>query len=468
MSSFGGILSIARSGMLASQQAVTVASNNIANAQTPGYSRQRVQLRTGEPVQLPFGSFGTGVFVDGVDRMRDVLLDDTFRQDQAIAAWNEQTRDTLQGIERVWGEPSDTGLAAGLEQFWNAWSDLAAAPDSAAGRSVVRQRGQQVAQQLNTFAVRLDDMQRQARGQIDETVGRVNALAREIGAINTRIVQAESGGVQAPEMRDQRDHKVDELAALVGATAQESADGGIIVTIGGDVLVDGGQIVKQLEAFTPGGSTTVTVAFAVPPDRPINGPREKLHGLGGKLAAQVIDHDETIPDARARIDEIAEALVTEVNAIHRTGFVGATAAGDFFDPARTTARGIRVDAAIMADPGAIAAADAANEPGNNAVALRLSQLRSTAVAVGGQTQPIGAAWRGAVTTTAIRTNAADAAATSARTLASQTDARRESVKGVSIDEEMVNLMKFQQSYAAAARLISVVDEMSQTLINLGR
>lgn len=467
MSSFGGILSIARSGLLASQQAVTVASNNITNAQTPGYSRQRAVFRTGEPVQLPFGSFGTGVFTEDVQRMRNVLLDDTWRQDAAAAAWNEAQRDSLQAIERVWGEPSDTGLAAGLEQFWNAWSDLAAAPTSGAARSVVRQRGQQVAQQLNTFAARLDEMQGQQRTRLDESVSRVNALAREIGAINARIVAAESGGTESPELRDQRDMKVDELASLVGATAIEAADGSVNVQLGGDTLVDGAQV-KQIELRAPNGFPS---RFGIALQGAGVGPIETMPIVGGRLGAQLEDYNVTIPGKLAAIDEIAEALVTEVNAIHRTGFIGAAAAGDFFHatgPTAVTARGIRLDAAIVADPSAIAAADAANQAGNNGVALRLSQLRSTAVPVGATTQSIGEAWRGAVTDTAIRANSADAAATAARTLADQTDARRESVKGVSIDEEMVNLMKFQQSYAAAARLISVVDEMSQTLINLGR
>jgi flagellar hook-associated protein 1 FlgK len=467
MSSFGGILSIARSGLLASQQGVTVASNNITNAQTPGYSRQRVVFRTGEPVQLPFGSFGTGVFTEDVQRMRNVLLDDTWRQDTAAASRNETMRDTLQQIERVWGEPSDTGLAAGLEQFWNAWSDLAAAPTSGAARAVVRQRGQQVGQQLNTFATRLDEMGLQQRTRLDETVSRVNALAREIGAINTRIVAAESAGPQSPELRDQRDLKVDELAALVGATAIEAADGSVNVQLGGDTLVDGAEV-KQLRLGAPIGQPDRMGVLLVGDGV---GPAETLSVIGGRLGAQLDDFNETIPNAMTAIDAIAAALVTEVNAIHGTGFVGATAAGDFFDttgPTALTARGIRLDAAIVADPGNIAAADAANEAGNNGVAIRLGQLRSTAVPVGPTTQSIGAAWRGTVTGTAIAANAADAASTAARALADQTDARRESVKGVSIDEEMVNLMKFQQSYAAAARLISVVDEMSQTLINLGR
>ncbi|MCU0626800.1 MAG: flagellar hook-associated protein FlgK [Gemmatimonadaceae bacterium] len=464
MSSFGGILSVARSGLLASQKAVTVASNNITNAQTPGYSRQRVVLRTNEPVQLPQGSFGTGVLVDNVERVRDVLLDDTFRQDTASATFSEQRRDTLQAIERVWGEPSETGLAAGLEQFWNAWGDLAATPTSAAARSVVRQRGQQVSQQLNTFAARLGDMVSQSRAQTIETVSRINALAREIGALNSRIVPAESGGIEAPELRDQRDLKVDELASLVGATAIEAPDGSINVQIGGDTIVDGSQV-KEIEIRAPiGRPDELGVALV---GRGV-GPIETIAQVGGRLAAQLQDFNGTIPNAQAAVDEIARALVTEVNAIHRTGFVGADPAGDFFDPAATTASGIRLDAAIAADAGLIAAADTAGESGNNGVALRLSQLRSTTVTVDGQVQTIGAAWRGMVTTTAIGANAADAAAVSSRTLASQTDARRESMKGVSIDEEMVNLMRFQQSYAAAARLISVVDEMSQTLINLGR
>lgn len=466
MSTFGGILSVARSGLLASQKAVTVAANNITNAQTPGYSRQRVVFRTNEPVQLPQGSFGTGVLVDDVQRVRDVLIDDTFREDTRAAARDEAARDTLQQIERVWGEPSETGLAAGLEAFWNAWGDLAAAPNSLAAKAVVRQRGQQVAQQLNVFAGRIDEMQGQQRTRVVETVDRVNTLAREIGALNARIVPAESGGTEAPELRDQRDQRVDELAALVGARTVEGADGAIIVQVGGVNLVDGAQV-KQLELRTPAGAP---LTLGVAPVGNGVGPIENLYGVDGTLGQQLVDYNETIPAAMADVDEIARAVVDEVNTLHTGGFVGTAPAGNFFDPTGTgrTARGIRLDAAIAGDAAQVAASGVAGESGNNTVALAISQLRSTAVAVGGATQSIGAAWRATVTDTAIRANTADAAATASRTLASQTDARRQSVSGVSIDEEMVSLMKFQQSYAAAARLISAVDEMSQILVNLGR
>jgi flagellar hook-associated protein 1 len=197
-------------------------------------------------------------------------------------------------------------------------------------------------------------------------------------------------------------------------------------------------------------------------------PTETMYQVGGLLAGTLDSYNNTYPKALTDLDTIAQALVTETNSRHRAGFIGTNAAGDFFDATRTTARTIRLDTTIVNDVNRIAASGISGESGDNSVAIALSRLRDAAVPVNGQTVSISEGYRNVVASIATRVNGASGTATAARTLASQTDARRESVKGVSIDEEMVNLMKFQQSYAAAARLISVVDELSQTLINLGR
>jgi flagellar hook-associated protein 1 len=464
MSTFGGILSIARSGLLASQAAVTTASQNITNAQTPGYSRQRVRYSTGEPMQLAQGSFGTGVFVTGVERLRNVVLDDSYRRDVSVATNAEERRDTLQAIERVLGEPSSTGLASSLDQFWSAWSDLTTNPTSSAARGIVRNRGQQVAAQLNTFSTQLSEQQANARSSLMGSVERVNVLTQEIADINRRIVGAEAGGLEAPDLRDQRDLKVDELAGLVGSTAIEQPDGSVNVYLGGDTLVDGATTRTLTLQALPADPSKFGVAIAPGGTAPF----EPSTGVGGTIAATLDAFNTLIPGAQGQLDELARTIVTEVNAIHTTGFVGATPAGAFFDATGLTAREIKLDATIASNAANIAAGNVAGESGNNTVALRLSQLRSTPVSIYGATQTIGEAYRSVVTGIANLTNSAAGSAESARTLASQVDTRRESVKGVSVDEEMVNLMKFQQSYAAAARLISVVDEMSQTLINLAR
>ncbi len=464
--SFGSLLNIARSGLTTSQAQIATTSQNVANAQTPGYSRQRVRISAAYPQVLPQGIFGTGVQVDGVERMRNALMDSGFRRDSQSASYAEERRDALQAVEDILGEPSTTGLASSFEQLWASWSDLSTSPDSASARSVVRQRGQQVAAQLNQYGNQIVDAQTVVRTRLLETADRVNALAAQVADINQRIVSAEASGQESPDMRDERDRKIDELSGLIGATAYPQDNGAVNVMVGGDSLIDGANY-KTIRVQAPLNDPT-KLAIALGPLSSTGGPTETMYNIGGAMSGMIDSYNTVFPEALATLDGVASAVVTTMNTVHRTGFVGTTAAGDFYDAGRTTARTIRLDSTIAANSNNIAASGVSGQGGDNTVALAMSQLRATQVTVNGTQASLSEGYRTAVSSIAANVNAAKGTAEAARTLTSQTDARRESIKGVSIDEEMVNLMKFQQSYAAAARLISVVDEMSQILVNLGR
>ena len=463
---FGGLLNIARTGLTVSQAQIAVTSQNVTNAQTPGYSRQRLRTEAATPQVMPQGVFGTGVQAAGAERMRNALLDWSHRRDADGAAYTDERRNALQSVENILGEPSTTGLASSFEQLWNAWSDLSTSPNSAAARSVVRQRGVQVAAQLNQYGNQVVEAQTVMRTRLLETVERVNALASQVADINTRIVAAESSGNESPDMRDARDLKIDELASLIGATSYPQADGSVNVNVGGDSLVDGANF-KTIRLQAPLNDPT-KLAIALGGLSSTGGPTETMYQIGGGISGMLESYNDVFPEQLAKLDGVAAALVQSTNTLHRTGFVGTAAAGDFFDASRTTARTIRVDSAIEANVNRIAASGLSGQSGDNSVALGLSQLRSTQVTVNGTPASISEGYRTVVAGIAANVSAANGSAEAMRALASQSDARRESVKGVSIDEEMVSLMKFQQSYAAAARLISVVDELSQTLINMAR
>ena len=232
------------------------------------------------------------------------------------------------------------------------------------------------------------------------------------------------------------------------------------IIVGGDTIVDGADFKPLRVQALFGDPTKLGIARG--------NATETMYQIGGQLAGTLEAHNTLYPNGISQLDGVASALISTTNAVHRTGFIGATAAGNFFDSSRTTARTIRLDTAISANVTSIAASGIANESGDNTVALALSQLRDTVTTVNGQSVSLSEGYRNVVASIATSVNSAGSTATAARTLATLSDARRESIKGVSIDEEMVNLMKYQQSYAAAARLITVVDEMSQTLINMAR
>ena len=463
---FGGLLSIGRSGLNAAQAQISTASQNVTNAQTPGYSRQKVTLTPNYPEQLPFGTFGTGVLVNNVMRDRDELLDSAYRADTASASLAEQKRDALTAVESVMGEPSNTGLASSLDQFWSSWSDLSTNPNSSAAKAVVRQRGTQVATQLNMFGNQIVDAQTTARAQLLQTADRVNLLSQQVADINTRIVAAEAAGNQSPDLRDQRDLKIDELASLIGATSYPQPNGAVNVNVGGDSLVDGANYKSvRVQALK---TDPLKLGLALGPAPSPGVLTETMYQLGGQVAGTIDAYNNTFPSALASLDGVASALATATNAVHSTGFLGATPAGNFFDATRLTARTIRLESTIAADANNIASSGVVNANGDNTVALALTQLRDTPVSVNGVTVSISEGYRNVVTSNATQVNGATNTATAARTLTTLTDTRRESVKGVSVDEEMVNLMKFQQAYSAAARLITVVDSMTQTWLSMAR
>lgn len=462
----GSLLNIARLGMAASQAQIAASAQNVTNAQTPGYSRQRVTLTQGVPLHLPQGTFGSGVLVQGVDRMRNELMDAGYRRDTTAAAFTEERRDALSTVENVLGEPSNSGLASSFEQLWSAFSDLSTNPTSTAARGVVRQRASQVAAQLNQFGNQIADAQVVSRTRLLESADRVNTLAAQVADINARIVEAESDGNQSPDMRDQRDTKIDELASLIGATAYPQADGSVNVNIGGDSLVDGANFKLVRIQATLSDPTKLGVALGG--SAVGSAPVETIYQLGGQMAGTIDAYNTIYPSSLASLDGIAAALVTATNVAHGAGFIGSTAAGNFYDPSRTTARTIALDASILSNVANIASSGISGESGDNSVAVAMSRLRDTPVSVNGQTASISEGYRTVVASIATSVNASQGTATAARTLATQSDTRRESVKGVSVDEEMVSMMKYQQAYSAAARLVSVVDEMTSTLINLGR
>jgi flagellar hook-associated protein 1 FlgK len=472
--SIGSILNSARSGMSAQQLAVQIASQNIANADTEGYSRQRVELATSISTAFPYGTIGTGVTVQNISRARDAMLDAQYRQDSSGQAKADTMSAALGQIQQIFSEPSDSGLSATLDQFWGAWNDLANDPTSGAAKGAVRAAGNSVASTLNRFAAQLDQLDQMNRESANADVGQINQLANQVVDYNKKIIAQESSGHTAGDLRDARDRLLDQLSTLTGGQTVERANGNAAFFVGGRLLLDGAMS-KQME-FTDGQPPTIKFT-----DDP-----KILVGVGGTLGAKMDIVAKQVPTVMSRLDSIARSLVTTVNSIHNgaTAYTGtppvATTAGNFFsvgsgaatDPA-FTARGMKLDATLTsADKVAASAASAG--PGNSDVATAMLALREQTLTITDAsgntvgTNSINGFFNETVGSLATATKYAEDDATVQKTMASNSLARRTAVSGVSTDEELVSVIQHQHSYQAAARLVSVVDEMTQTLVDLGR
>src|SRR5213082_73810 len=189
--SLGSVLNVARNAMNAQQLVIQTAGHNIANVETEGYSRQRVELASSYDQSWTYGRVGTGVSITDIGQTRDARLDAGYRAESSNAAAGDLRHQLLSCVEDLLNEPSDTGLAAAMDAFWSSWSDLAAQPTSAAARSVVQQNGAHVASMLNGFDARLTQMHDNVVTQLDDTVTRINELSTQIAQLNDQIVSAE-------------------------------------------------------------------------------------------------------------------------------------------------------------------------------------------------------------------------------------------------------------------------------------
>jgi flagellar hook-associated protein 1 len=462
--SIGGILSIARTALFANQAAVQIASHNISNATTEGYSRQRPTLSTLPPVRLREGWIGTGVVIADVNRVRDSFHDVTVRREYANASGFGVRRDLLMQVEGVFGEPSEQGLAAVLDTFWSSWSDLANEPSSSSARSLVRQRGEQVALTLNRFDRSLADLEASTVLRMDAKVGELNTLLAQVAKFNERILSAEVGGVTAGDLRDSRDLAIDRISQIVDVRVLPRTNGSVQLAVGSTTLVDGSDARPVSLSVTRGVDGRVVGAQIVGGTTALTTPGSALGGL--------IDGLTDIRAAWTSIDDVARTLTQQVNAIHNAP----PADRDFFEPGGVTARTIALAADISASAGNVVAGSGGTD---NSIALELASLRDLKVpladALGnplldGDGAPvrhsIGGLYRNLVLEVAFKASETDRAVAVAETLVRQAETRRESVSGVSIDEELIQLMRHQQAYAAATKLVNTADEMLQSILNM--
>jgi flagellar hook-associated protein 1 FlgK len=454
--------------MGAHKAALDVTAHNIANASTPGYSRQQAIFSTTTPLITPglnqpaqAGQLGTGVTISEIRRVRDIFLDYQLRpQLGKLGEWDERYA-ALSHAEKILNEPTEAGLSHVFSRFWEAWQELSKNPTSGAARAGVVETGVTLATSLNAVASQLElsisDLDTKARLSVND----INSLARQVAELNQQIAANVSAGLSPNDLNDRRDTLLDDLARITGFTPLTQPNGGVDIAIGGKRLVQGIHFAEL--SVAAGGQITWPDGTAL-----------ELAGgrLEGVAAARQWLHDEFY----ARMNTLSTSLAGLVNDAHAVGHPLTIPNPDppegrvffVFPPgsAGREARFIAVNPAIVADHALLRAAASSGALADGRNALQVARRRH-AIIPSGATNLEG--YYGAIVTDlGVEAQQAARMLTNQDALVNQLHNRRQEVAGVSIDEEMAAMIQFQHGYAAAARLLATLDEMLAVLINLGR
>jgi flagellar hook-associated protein 1 FlgK len=461
MASIYGVLHVGKQALLTQQEALNVTAHNIANVNTPGYSRQRVMMETTAPVTMSSGQVGTGVTVNGIERVYDrYLTDQISNENETLGRW-EAEKSGLQQVEVVFEETSGYGLNQSMGEFWNAWQDLSNNPSGQTERQMLLGAGETLAANFQQAYNDLAEIQDELDNNISQTVSEINVKAGQIAEINQKIVHIESSGDNANDYRDERDLLVKELAGMIDITASEQNDGSVNITLGdGNLLVENFTS-NDLSTMTNASSGYSDVVWASDPTTSIND-----NISGGKLKGWLEVRDVTIPEYKDSLETLVSGITLAVNTVHKSGYdLDGVGGEDFFEG--TLAGGdFEVAAAISADVNKIAAsATEAGVPGENSNAIAIANLQYS-LTMSSDTATFDDFYNAIVSGVGFDVQAATSSYKHQDSMVSYLENYRESISGVSLDEEMINMLQFETAYEAAAKLINTVDKMLETLMSI--
>ena len=467
-----GALDLARRSMAAQMAGVETAGQNLANMHTPGYSRQRVNLQTGVAIASGIGPQGTGVQAVSIQRIVDDLLNGRIQTQGGVQNYWTAQQSALQNAQAGLNEflnntgstdaststatatDANASLSARLTGFFSAAQTLTTA-NTPANRQLLANAAQSLSTTFNDVSSQLASARTSINTSITNDTDAANKLLVNIADLNRQISSAEASGGAANDLRDRRDQHLESLAKLVNFTASSGVNGAVNVTVGGQTLVSGQTVADTLQTYDAGGGQilirTATGATPVTP-------------TSGSIAGAISARDTTLAAVQTKVDLLAGTFITQVNALHATGFnANGTSGNSFFTG--TNAATMAVNAALLADPSLIQTSGSATATADNSVALAIAQLAdSSQAALGNQT--FSHAYSAIVGGLGSAVKTANDAVDSQSAVTAFLSAQRNAVSGVSTDEEMTTLLGFQRAYTASAEVLKTVDQMIQTTLTL--
>ncbi len=456
-------LNIARNALTAQTQVLNVTAHNVANANTPGYSRQSVHLSAIENdsgmgmIGLQHLAIGSGVEAKQVTRIRFALYDEIYRKENQDFHDCIKMEELLNQVEILFDEPSERGLSSILDDFFNSWQDLANEPQNMASRQSLKSIGNELADRLRRLNNQLLIIRQDIDTEIAAIPSRINEIAKEIADLNASIRLAEIQGGSSNDLRDKRDRLIDELSEFTDVRAIEQKDGTYTVIIGSKVIVDRETSEELRVVTTISEDRNISKTLLRSRDGSDYSPER------GKLGALIRFRDAVIGGILEKLDNFTSEIVKTVNFEHRNGFgLDGLTGRNFFDPGHTKAYNISLSDDIV-DVTHIAASGNGSR-GDNSNALALNEVRRQKVVLGRFT--ISEYYNALIADIGIMAREAKSGRVNEELLVNQIDNAREGIKGVSIDEELIRMIQTQHIYQGASRVIVTIDALLQTLISM--
>jgi len=466
-----GALDLGARSLRTQQQGVEVAGHNLANVNNPAYARQRLSISTSIAIPSAIGSQGTGADATAIVQVRSGLIDQQIQTEASVQGALEARQGALEDAqgrlgERLTSQANDSisgvdtttqfGIAQGLTGLFNSFQSLASTPASLTERQLVLDKASDLATKFNSTDKQLTDLSASLNSSVQSDVDQTNALLTEITNLNKQITGAEIGAPgSANDLRDLRLQKQEQLAQFVRFDSSEQSNGAVDITIAGVSMVSGNKQSDSLQTFDGGtGQLLVRAASSAAP----------LTLTAGSIQGSIEARDTDVAGLRKDLNTLASALISQVNSVHAQGFgLSGTTGNTFFTGAN--ASDIGVNSALINDPGLLQASEAANAAGGNKVALALGALADAKQATLGD-QTFQQSYAATVADLGQKLASANNQLSDQQSVQTMLLQQRDSVSGVSLDEELTNLTKFQKAFQASARLVSTVDDMLDTIISM--
>jgi len=462
MSTLSGIMNTSLSALQTYQVAIDVTGSNIANANTDGYSRQTVDINTTQTLSSSYGYLGTGVEASEVKRVSDAYVLKQLNSAAGESGELEVDLKYLESVEAVLDESEGSGLNEALGEFFCAWQDLANDPTGSTERSILVSEAEALTVVFNDMYSDLQEVREGIDDDIAAMVEEINGISEQIADLNRQILQAENSNQDTNTLKDSLDSLVTKLSALVEIGTYESESGQINVQ-----LADGSPLVSGSQSWSLGTETNSTTGLQdVTWVDTAGNARVITEGLtGGKVGGALEVRDEVIPEYLDNLDELASEIMEQVNTLHTSGYdINGDAGGSLFTG--TGAGDMAVNQDIIDDPGLLAAAETSDgAPGDSSNAIAIAALQKSTLMDGGTTtfEEYYSSLVSAIGTLVENTESSHEYQSG---MVDFYNNYRESISGVSLDEETANLVLYQMAYEAAAKVISVLDEILETVLNM--